>query len=94
MTVQYKTPGVYIEEIDAFPPSIVGVETAVPVFIGYTAKAERKGRSVLKHRLTKLGKTSLVLRESVVTRKCRVVLGTIRALCISLATVLRQQAIP
>jgi len=44
--VQYKTPGVYIEEIDAFPPSIVGVETAVPVFIGYTKKAEKGGRSL------------------------------------------------
>ena len=44
--VQYKTPGVYVEEIDAFPPSIVGVETAVPVFIGYTEKAEKNGRSV------------------------------------------------
>ncbi|MEA2926071.1 MAG: uncharacterized protein QOD25_3193 [Alphaproteobacteria bacterium] len=46
--VQYKTPGVYIEELDAFPPSIVGVETAVPVFIGYTEKAENKGRSMLQ----------------------------------------------
>jgi hypothetical protein len=46
MTVQYKTPGVYVEELDAFPPSIVGVETAVPVFIGYTQKAEKSGRSV------------------------------------------------
>ena len=44
--VQYKTPGVYVEEIDAFPPSIVGVETAVPAFIGYTQKAEKGGRSV------------------------------------------------
>src|SRR5947209_524796 len=44
--VQYKTPGVYIEENDAFPPSIVGVETAVPVFIGYTQKAEKAGRSL------------------------------------------------
>src|SRR5689334_17784420 len=46
MTVQYRTPGVYVKELDAFPPSIVGVETAVPVFIGYTEKAERNGRSV------------------------------------------------
>lgn len=30
------TPGVYITEIDAFGSSIVGVATAVPVFIGYT----------------------------------------------------------
>jgi phage tail sheath protein FI len=44
--VQYKTPGVYVEELDAFPPSIVGVETAVPVFIGYTDTAEKNGRSV------------------------------------------------
>jgi phage tail sheath protein FI len=46
MTVQYKTPGVYVEEIDAFPPSIVGVDTAVPVFIGYTQKAEKNGRNL------------------------------------------------
>ncbi|MES2442414.1 MAG: phage tail sheath C-terminal domain-containing protein [Pseudomonadota bacterium] len=30
------TPGVYITEIDAFGTSIVGVATAVPIFIGYT----------------------------------------------------------
>lgn len=46
MTIQYKTPGVYVEEIDAFPPSIVGVATAVPVFIGYTQTAERNGRNL------------------------------------------------
>lgn len=34
-----KTPGVYITEFPAFPPSIVGVATAVPVFIGYTETA-------------------------------------------------------
>ena len=45
--VQYKTPGVYVEELDAFPPSIVGVETAVPAFIGYTERAEQNGRSVM-----------------------------------------------
>jgi hypothetical protein len=36
----YKTPGVYIEEISKFPPSVVPVETAIPAFIGYTEKAE------------------------------------------------------
>lgn len=30
------TPGVYITEIDAFGTGIVGVETSVPIFIGYT----------------------------------------------------------
>jgi phage tail sheath protein FI len=33
-----KTPGVYINEIDAFPPSIAQVATAIPAFVGYTAK--------------------------------------------------------
>ncbi|MES0328224.1 MAG: phage tail sheath C-terminal domain-containing protein [Gammaproteobacteria bacterium] len=35
----YKTPGVFIEEISTFPPSVVSVETAIPAFIGYTEKA-------------------------------------------------------
>ena len=34
-----KTPGVYINEIDAFPPSIAQVATAIPAFVGYTQKA-------------------------------------------------------
>ncbi len=34
------TPGVYLTELDAFPRSVVGVQTAVPAFIGYTEKAE------------------------------------------------------
>lgn len=37
----YKTPGVYIEEISTLPASIAAVETAVPAFIGYTDKAEK-----------------------------------------------------
>lgn len=32
----YKTPGVYVEEISLFPPSVAQVETAIPAFIGYT----------------------------------------------------------
>ena len=36
----YKTPGVYVEEIPTFPPSVAQVETAIPAFIGYTEKAE------------------------------------------------------
>jgi phage tail sheath protein FI len=38
------TPGVYITELNAFPPSIVGVQTAVPAFIGYTEFAEINGK--------------------------------------------------
>jgi phage tail sheath protein FI len=39
MATTYKTPGVYIEEISLFPPSVAAVETAIPAFIGYTEKA-------------------------------------------------------
>ncbi len=34
----YQTPGVYIEEISTLPPSVAEVSTAIPAFIGYTAK--------------------------------------------------------
>jgi phage tail sheath protein FI len=34
-----KTPGVYVNEIPSFPPSIAQVATAIPAFIGYTAIA-------------------------------------------------------
>ena len=44
MPVQMKTPGVYIVEKNAFPPSVVAVETAVPAFVGYTEWAEFKGK--------------------------------------------------
>src|ERR1041384_3135792 len=47
MSSELMTPGVYIREQNAFPSSIVAVATAVPVFIGYTAKAERFGKSLV-----------------------------------------------
>jgi phage tail sheath protein FI len=34
-----KTPGVYVNEIPSFPPSIAQVATAIPAFIGYTEQA-------------------------------------------------------
>ena len=40
MASTYKTPGVYIEEISKFPPSIAEVETAIPAFVGYTQMAK------------------------------------------------------
>ena len=40
-----KTPGVYINEINAFPNSVVPAATAVPAFIGYTPQAEYEGKS-------------------------------------------------
>jgi phage tail sheath protein FI len=44
----YKTPGVYIVEQNAFPNSAVAVETAVPVFIGYTETASFHNNSLIK----------------------------------------------
>jgi phage tail sheath protein FI len=35
----YRTPGVYIEEVAGLPPSVTGVATAVPAFIGFTERA-------------------------------------------------------
>jgi phage tail sheath protein FI len=43
---QYKTPGVYIVEKNAFPNSVVEVATAVPAFIGHTETASYKGASL------------------------------------------------
>ncbi|MCC7526846.1 MAG: phage tail sheath family protein, partial [Chitinophagaceae bacterium] len=47
---EYKTPGVYIEEIPKLPPSIASVETAIPAFIGYTEKAQWKEAGDLLNR--------------------------------------------
>ena len=40
-----KTPGVYINEINGFPNSVVPIATAVPAFIGYTPQAQYQGKS-------------------------------------------------
>ena len=47
MASTYKTPGVYVEEVSLFPPSIAQVETAVPAFIGYTKTHSRFGEDLL-----------------------------------------------
>lgn len=44
---QYKTPGIYLVEKNAFPNSVVEVATAIPVFIGYTEKDEYKGQNLI-----------------------------------------------
>jgi len=57
MASTYKTPGVYVEEISIFPPSVAAVETAIPAFIGYTEKARRREDGDLEnipHRITSL----------------------------------------
>ncbi|MGY5797187.1 phage tail sheath family protein [Rheinheimera faecalis] len=45
MPATLATPGVYINEINGFPNSVVPVATAVPAFIGYTPQAEYQGQS-------------------------------------------------
>lgn len=47
MSQVYATPGVYIEEKNAFPSSAVAVATAVPAFIGYTQKCADGNKSLL-----------------------------------------------
>lgn len=37
---QNGVPGVYVNELSAFSTSVIGVETAVPSFIGYTQEDE------------------------------------------------------
>lgn len=50
----FKTPGVYVQEISIFPPSVAQVETAIPAFVGYTEKAEKKNGDTLLNKPTKI----------------------------------------
>ena len=43
---KFNTPGVYLQENAAVPTAIVPVATDLPVFIGYTAKAEEDEKTV------------------------------------------------
>ena len=42
------TPGVYIKEVNAFPPSIAQVATAIPAFIGFTEKGAKNKPTKIK----------------------------------------------
>jgi phage tail sheath protein FI len=42
----YKSPGVYVEEVSLFPPSVAEVETAIPAFMGYTVTAIKDGAKI------------------------------------------------
>ena len=68
MATSYKTPGVYIEEIPKFPPSVAPVETAIPAFVGYTQRAAE-------------GKTDLTLKPVRITSllEYEVLFGTTNA---------------
>lgn len=57
MANSYKTPGVYVEEIRKFPPSVAQVETAIPSFVGYTDKATLREENDLRdvpHRISSM----------------------------------------
>jgi uncharacterized protein len=47
MVSNYRAPGVYVEEISNLPPSVVAVETAIPVFIGYTQRTQYRGQPLV-----------------------------------------------
>ncbi|MEE9361210.1 MAG: phage tail sheath C-terminal domain-containing protein [Cellulophaga sp.] len=47
MSTTMKTPGVYIQELDAFGNAVVPIPTAIPAFIGYTAQTSYNGQSLL-----------------------------------------------
>jgi phage tail sheath protein FI len=47
MSQTLATPGVYIEERNAFPNSVASIPTAVPAFVGYTEKVVRDGESLI-----------------------------------------------
>jgi len=61
MATSYKTPGVYVEEIPKFPPSVAEVETAIPAFIGFTQQAIKIINGDLKNVPTRI--TSLLEYE-------------------------------
>ncbi|MDZ7605385.1 MAG: phage tail sheath subtilisin-like domain-containing protein [Cyclobacteriaceae bacterium] len=49
----FLTPGVYIEERNAFPNSVVAVPTSVPAFVGYTELASRD-KTLLRNKPTRI----------------------------------------
>jgi uncharacterized protein len=55
---KYDSPGVYLEKIYRFQPSVVAVATAIPAFIGYTEKAVDPGGNNLTNVPTRI--TSLL----------------------------------
>lgn len=48
------TPGVYVQEVPSFPPSVAQVATAIPAFIGYTEKDMDTKLHLVPTRITSL----------------------------------------
>lgn len=68
---EFKTPGVYVEEVSKLPTSVAQVETAIPAFVGYTEKrpsaAPKRITSLLEYEthFGKANKESIVLKDTV-----------------------------
>ena len=62
-----KTPGVYVQELSAFPNSVVEVPTAVPAFIGHTATAKSGNTDLTKTptRITSMGEYLAIFANGV-----------------------------
>ncbi len=46
--MDYKTPGVFVEELSQIPPSVAAVATAIPAFIGHTANTvDAEGKTLV-----------------------------------------------
>ena len=63
MAIHINTPGVYIDEVNAFGSSIISNDTGIPVFIGFTEFAKASNGDDLK-----LIKGSTIVREPVLVR--------------------------
>jgi phage tail sheath protein FI len=63
MSATLKSPGVYVQEISVFPPSVAEVETAIPGFVGYTERVTWKVANDLLNNPTRV--KSLVEFEQV-----------------------------
>jgi uncharacterized protein len=49
-----KTPGVYVNEVSIFPPSVAQVPTAIPAFVGYTEKHQEVNGDSLQNKAKKI----------------------------------------
>jgi uncharacterized protein len=49
-----KTPGVYVNEVSIFPPSVAQVPTAIPAFVGYTEKHQDVNGDSLQNKPKKI----------------------------------------
>ena len=52
---EYLAPGVYVEEVPNLPASVAAVETAIPVFIGYTEQTVAPDGTSLINVPTRIG---------------------------------------